>query len=160
MKRSGFNKLNLRKRLAEFIIYTFTSMIFLENTKLKIQRVALYSALPILFAAIIVGGACTAGSDLNPNAPVISSLVAEHTNLYPLGNTVITCSAVSPQGTPLNYKWVSSDGTITGSGSSITYEAPKTYGDFHVVATVDDGLGNTASKTVTVTVRDPSQCCR
>jgi len=129
---------------------------------LKIHRAAFYLALPLLFAAVIAGGACTAGGNVNPNAPVISSLVAEHTNLYPLGNTVITCSAVSPQGTPLSYKWVSSDGTITGSGPAVTYEAPRTYGDFHVMATVGDGLGNTASKTVTVTVivRDPSQCCR
>jgi len=129
---------------------------------LKIHRDAFYLALPLLFAAVIAGGACTAGGNVNPNAPVISSLVAEHTNLYPLGNTVITCSAVSPQGTPLSYKWVSSDGTITGSGPAVTYEAPRTYGDFHVMATVGDGLGNTASKTVTVTVivRDPSQCCR
>jgi hypothetical protein len=130
--------------------------------ELKIRRIAFYLALPLLFAAIIAGGACTSAGNVNPNSPVISSLVAEHTNLYPLGNTVITCSAVSAQGTPLNYKWVSSDGIITGSGPSITYEAPRTYGDFHVMATVDDGLGNTASQTVTVTVivRDPSTCCR
>jgi hypothetical protein len=129
---------------------------------LKIRKAASYLALLPLFAAVIVGGACTAGGNANPNAPVISSLVAEHTNLYPLGNTIITCSAVSPQGAPLSYKWVSNDGIITGSGSSVSYEAPRTYGDFYVMATVDDGLGNTASKTVTVTVivRDPSQCCR
>lgn len=129
---------------------------------MKIHRATFYLMLPLLFAAVVAGGACTAGGSVNPNAPVISSLVAEHTNLYPLGNTTITCSAVSPKGTPLNYKWVSSDGIITGSGPSVSYEAPRTYGDFHVMATVDDGLGNTASQTVTVTVivRDPSQCCR
>jgi hypothetical protein len=129
---------------------------------LKIQRTVLYLMLPLILTAVVAGGACTAGGNVNPNAPVISSLAAEHTNLYPLGNTVITCSATSAQGTPLNYRWVCSDGVITGSGPSITYEAPRTYGDFHVMATVDDGMGNTASKTVTVTVivRDPSQCCR
>jgi hypothetical protein len=111
--------------------------------------------------AVAVGCACASGVT-QITAPVISALVAEHTNLYPLGNTIITCSAVSPQGAPLSYKWVSNDGIITGSGSSITYEAPRTYGDFHIMATVDDGLGNTASQTVTVTVivRDPSQCCK
>jgi len=129
---------------------------------LKIRRIASHLSLLLLFAAVIVGGACAVGGNVNPNSPVISSLVAEHTNLYPLGNTIITCSATSPLGTPLSYKWVSNDGTIMGSGPSITYEAPRTYGDFHIMATVDDGLGNTASKTVTVTVivRDPSQCCR
>ena len=129
---------------------------------MKIQKTASYLTALLLFAALIVGCACASGGNANTNAPVISSLVAEHTNLYPLGNTIITCLAVSPQGTPLSYKWVCNDGTITGSGSSVTYEAPRTYGDFHIMATVADGLGNTASKTVTVTVivRDPSQCCR
>ena len=129
---------------------------------MKIQKSVSRFALLLLFAAVVVCAACAAGGNANPNAPVISSLVAEHTNLYPLGNTVITCSAVSPQGTPLSYQWVCSDGTIIGSGPSITYEAPKTYGDFHIMATVDDGLGNTANKTVTVTVivRDPTKCCR
>ncbi|MDD5397737.1 MAG: putative Ig domain-containing protein [Dehalococcoidia bacterium] len=129
---------------------------------MKIHKAALYIALLTLLAVVIIGGACAAGQVTNPNAPVISSLVAEHTNLYPLGNTVITCSAVSPQGLPLNYKWVCSEGTITGNGPSITYEAPKTYGDFHIMATVDDAQGNTASQTVKVTVivRDPSKCCR
>jgi len=123
---------------------------------------SIYCLILLLFTAVIIGGACSAGGNVNPNAPVISSLVAEHTTLYPLGNTVITCSAVSPQGTPLSYKWVCNDGTIIGSGASVTYEAPRTYGDFHIMATVDDDLGNTANKTVTVTVivRDPSQCCR
>ncbi len=129
---------------------------------MKIQKAVFYFTLLLLFAAVVVGAACAAGGNVNPNAPVISSLVAEHTNLYPLGNTVITCSATSPQGTPLKYQWVCSDGTIIGSGPSITYEAPKTYGDFYIMVTVDDGLGNTASKTVTVTVivRDPTKCCR
>jgi len=129
---------------------------------LKIHKAALYFALLPLFALVMNIGACAAGDTTNPDTPVISSLAAEHTNLYPLGNTVITCSAVSPQGTPLNYNWVCNDGTITGSGPSITYEAPRTYGDFHIMATVDDGRGNTASKTVTVTVivRDPSKCCK
>jgi hypothetical protein len=130
--------------------------------ELKIHKAVSYIAPLLLVIAVLAGGACAAGSSVNPNAPVISSLIAEHTNLYPLGNTVVTCSAVSPQGAPLSYKWVSSDGIITGSGSSITYEAPRTYGDFHIMATVDDGLGNKASQTVTVTVivRDPSKCCR
>jgi hypothetical protein len=61
---------------------------------------------------------------------------------------------------------VCNDGKIiedpAGDGSTVTYEAPKTYGDFYIMATVDDGRGNSANKTVTVTVivRDPSKCCK
>jgi hypothetical protein len=128
---------------------------------LKRHNAVIYFALfPLL--AFLFGGACVAAAAANPNTPLISSLAAEHTNIYPLGNTKITCSAVSPQGLPLNYKWVCTDGTITGSGPSITYEAPRTYGDFHIMVTVDDGQGNKASQTVKVTVivRDPTKCCK
>jgi hypothetical protein len=107
-----------------------------------------------------------AGETINPDAPVINSLVAEHTTLYPLGNTVVTCSASSPGGAALKYKWVCDDGTITkdpgGREDRIIYEAPRTYGDFYIMVTVDDTRGNYTSGTVTVTVivRDPSKCCR
>ncbi len=119
-------------------------------------------SLLILLALLVMSGSCAAAEVANPSAPTISSLVAEHTTLYPLGNTRITCAAVSPLGLPLNYNWVCTDGTIIGSGSAITYEAPKTYGDFYIMANVDDGQGNKSSRTVKVTVivRDPTKCCR
>jgi hypothetical protein len=116
-----------------------------------------------MLASLAVG--CAAVS-INAHAPLISSLVAEHTTLYPLGNTIVTCSASSPDGATLKYSWACDNGTITkdpgGDGAKITYEAPRTYGDFHIMTTVDDGRGNSANKTVTVTVivRDPSKCCR
>ena len=122
----------------------------------------------ILLLAVIVAGSAAgcAASRIDPDAPVISSLVAEHSTLYPLGNTTVTCIASSPSGAALKYRWVCSDGKIisdpAGDGSRITYEAPRTYGDFHIMATVDDERGNSVNKTATVTVivRDPSTCCR
>jgi hypothetical protein len=127
-----------------------------------------FKPLLVLFLTVILAGfaAGCAADNINPHAPVIASLVAEHTTLYPLGNTVVNCAASSPDGAALKYRWVCDDGTIikdpAGNGSAITYEAPKTYGDFHIMATVDDDRGNSANKTVTVTVivRDPSKCCR
>lgn len=116
-----------------------------------------------MLASSAVG--CAAAS-INTHAPLISSLVAEHTTLYPLGNTIVTCSASSPDGAALKYNWACDNGTIikdpAGDGAKITYEAPRTYGDFHIMSTVDDGRGNSANKTITVTVivRDPSKCCR
>ena len=127
-----------------------------------------FKPLFILLSAVILAGfgaGCAVGS-INPQAPVISSLAAEHTTLYPLGNTTITCSASSPGGAALKYRWVCDEGTIiqdpAGNGSTVKYEAPRTYGDFHIMATVVDDRGNSVNKTVTVTVivRDPSTCCR
>jgi hypothetical protein len=108
------------------------------------------------FGCVAANGADTA------NGPVINSLVAEHTSVYPVGNTVVTCSAVARDGGALTYQWVANDGTIIGNGPTITWEAPKTYGDFHIMCTAFDSRGNKSSQTVTVTVivRDPTKCCR
>jgi hypothetical protein len=98
----------------------------------------------------------------NLHAPRITSLTAEHASVYPLGNTRINCVADDPDGDSLNYVWTSTDGKIIGAGSQITWEAPRTYGDMQIMATVDDGKGNSVNRVVTVTVlvRDPSTCCR
>jgi hypothetical protein len=110
-----------------------------------------------LFGLSLFGCSPAAEGD-SVNGPLISSLVAEHS----VGNTRVTCSAVTSNGGALSYQWVSNDGTITGSGETITWEAPKNYGDFHIMCTVFDSHGNKSSQTVTVTVivRDPTKCCR
>lgn len=163
INRNGFHKLNLLKCATEFIIYTFDLLNIAGEITLKIFEPFLI----LLLAVILAGfGAGCAASSIDLHAPVITSLVAEHTTLYPLGNTIVTCSASSPDGAALKYRWVCNDGTIivdpAGNGSTVTYEAPRTYGDFHIMATVNDERGNSANKTVTVTVivRDPSTCCR
>ena len=163
INRNGFHKPNLLKNATKFIIYTFDLLNIAGEITLKFFKPLLMLLLAVILAGFAAG--CAAAS-INPHAPVISSLVAEHTTLYPLGNTTVSCSASSPDGAALKYRWVCNDGTIiqdpAGNGSTVKYEAPRTYGDFHIMATVDDGLGNSANKTVTVTVivRDPSQCCR
>lgn len=107
--------------------------------------------------------ACTSSTAIPAEGPVIiSSLAPEHPDIYPVGNTRITCVAESRNGSKLTYQWVCNDGTIIGSGETITWEAPITYGDFHIMCTVTDDNGNKASRTtnVTVLVRDPTKCCR
>lgn len=115
----------------------------------------------VLFVVLAMA-ACSSTAASNPDGPTISSVVAEHTTLYPVGNTNVTCNAVSKDGSTLHYRWISNDGTITGSGATINWEAPKTYGDFNIMVVVDDGKGhsNSGTATVTVIVRDPSKCCK
>lgn len=112
---------------------------------------------------LLAGVSCSSNSSVTSgNVPIITSVSAEHTNVYPLGNTRIICVATDPDSDTLTYLWAANDGKIIGSGPEITWEAPKSYGDFHIMATVDDGHGNTVSKVVTVTVivRDASSCCK
>lgn len=115
----------------------------------------------LLLAFIPNVAACNSSSG-QAVGPFISSLTAEHTVVYPLGNTRVTCIASDQAGGSLTYQWVCNEGTVIGSGKTITWEAPKTYGDFHIMCTVYDSIGNKTSQTTTVTVivRDPTKCCR
>jgi len=124
-----------------------------------LKRIFVTLMLPVIL--IMVGCGSATGNN-SGDGPAIASVVAEHTTLYPLGNTNITCSAVSKNGSALNYRWISNEGTIAGNGPTINWEAPKTYGDFHIMVIVDDGNGHSSSGTATVTVivRDPTKCCK
>ncbi len=127
----------------------------------KLSRIGTLCVVAALITGLLMTACSSAGS--NPvNGPVISSLTPEHPDVYPVGNTRVTCVASGKDGGALTYQWVANDGTITGTGQTITWEAPKTYGDFHIMCTVYDASGNKASQTATVTVlvRDPSKCCR
>lgn len=132
--------------------------------ELELSKTYFYKIFILVLAVYVFftsGCVSTPGSN-SARGPVISSVVAEHSTLYPLGNTNITCSAVGKDSSALNYKWVCNDGTITGSGPTINWEAPKTYGDFNIAVIVDDGRGNTSTGTTKVTVifRDPGKCCK
>lgn len=121
-----------------------------------------FFVISILLSLALANG-CGSAAGSNTDGPVvIASVTAEHSTLYPLGNTNVTCSATSKDGSTLSYKWISNDGTITGEGATIKYEAPKTYGDFNIMVIVTDSKGNssTGSTKVTVIVRDPSKCCK
>lgn len=163
IKKLLINKQYLLKSATELIIYKFKSFkYFLWEPYLnKRSLIGILCVVAALIAASMLTACSSAGS--NPvNGPVISSLTPEHPDVYPVGNTRVTCVASAKDGSPLTYQWVASDGTITGTGQTITWEAPKTYGDFHIMCTVYDASGNKASETATVTVlvRDPSKCCR
>lgn len=122
----------------------------------------------LLFVAVILVFnlgliACSPAAGNPVDGPVIiSSLAPEHPDIYPLGNTRVTCVASAKGGGALTYQWVCNDGIITGSGETITWEAPQTYGPFHIMCTVYDSIGNKTSQTATVNVlvRDPTKCCR
>ena len=129
--------------------------------KLPISRTLFSSAIAlIILAAMACSGVAASNSGNSP--VIISAVTVEHATLYPLGNTNITCSAISKEGLPLHYKWVCDEGTIIGEGPTVKWEAPRTYGDFNIMVIVDDGKGHSSTGTarVTVIVRDPSKCCK
>jgi len=90
-----------------------------------------------------------------PNyAPIITSLVADSDTLQANESMTITCFASDPDGDALSHDWSSPDGgTISGSGSTITWTAPGTAGSYPVNCTVSDWL-ESASKQVIITVEE------
>ena len=88
-----------------------------------------------------------------PNTgPVISSLSADPSSIAPNGTSTIICEATDADGDNLNYNWSATGGSISGSGSTVTYIAPSTDGTYTITCTVNDGNGGEDSGTVNVTV--------
>jgi len=85
-------------------------------------------------------------------APVISSLTANPTSVSPSGDSTITCTASDPDGDTLTYSWSKTGGTISGSGSQVTWTAPSSEGTYTITCTADDGNGGTDQESVSITV--------
>lgn len=94
----------------------------------------------------------TADVTVANRAPVISSLVADPTSINTGGTSTITCTASDPDEDTLTYTWTKTGGTITGSGSSVTYTAPDTEGTYIVSVTVFDGGSISVIRSIYITV--------
>jgi hypothetical protein len=164
IKKLLFNKRKFAKKYIQtYHILGLDHIIFcLRECHLNKRNIIVVVCIAVVMVAGLTLAACSSESSNSITGPVISSLTPEHPDVYPVGNTRVTCVATAKDGGALSYQWVCNDGTITGSGQTITWEAPKTYGDFHIMCTVFDKSGNKASQTATVTVlvRDPTKCCR
>jgi hypothetical protein len=90
------------------------------------------------------------------NLPEILSLTASPDSLNVGENSTITCDASDPDvGDILTYNWSAPDGgTISGSGSSVTWTAPGTANLYPVICTVSDGKGGSDEATVNIEVTD------
>ena len=105
------------------------------------------------------GGTDTARVDLSVvpatnHAPVILRVSATPRKIDLLGTSVLLCAASDPDGDTLVYSWSSSGGTISGSGSSVSWNAPGVAGNVIVRCIVDDGHGGQAADSIGIEVRD------
>ena len=106
-------------------------------------------SVPLIAIAVLSLSACV---PVHANNPQITSLEAQHSSVYPQGKTDITCTATSANGETLNYIWISTEGTITGSGEKVNWKAPNKYGEFPIMVTVSDVNGNKDSSTISIKV--------
>jgi hypothetical protein len=84
--------------------------------------------------------------------PVIASLTPGAIELVPGESCTVTCTASDPDGDALTYDWTASAGTITGTGSLVTWTAPVAEGTYAVGVIVSDGKGGTDSESCAITV--------
>jgi hypothetical protein len=85
-------------------------------------------------------------------APAITSLTSDPVNVMLGGHANIKCVANDPEGDIVRYSWNASEGSISGSGSQVTWNAPSKAGEFGITCVVSDGKGAEAKQTLTVVV--------
>ncbi|NQV16525.1 hypothetical protein HQ531_13770, partial [bacterium] len=86
--------------------------------------------------------------------PQIVSLISNPTSIEPNGTTTVTCFASDADGDALSYNWAASNGNISGSGSTVTFIAPNTEGNYTVSCTVSDGNGGQDNEAVIISVTE------
>ena len=84
--------------------------------------------------------------------PQIVILTPSEMNVAPDDTCEISCTAVDADGDRLTYSWTASDGTITGTGSTVSWEAPGDEGNYTISVAVSDGRGGTDSDSCVVEV--------
>jgi hypothetical protein len=97
-------------------------------------------ALIVVFLVVLAG-----------HAPVISSVTADLTTVGVGSSSTVTCVATDADGDALTYVWAANGGTISGTGSAVSWTAPSAAGEYTVSVTVDDGTGRTAQNSLVLT---------
>jgi hypothetical protein len=108
--------------------------------------------------ALLLSSACTPQPPPPPppppnQPPVIESMMAEK-EIPTLTETQIVCQASDADGDTLTYQWSADGGTITGEGSTITWTAPSTSGNYTITVTASDGQGGTVARSITIAAID------
>ena len=89
------------------------------------------------------------------HTPTITSLIANDDQLTLADKCHIECKAEDPDEDSLSYEWAASGGDISGSGSSVTWDAPEEEGSYELRVTVSDGQGGEDKKSLTISVELP-----
>lgn len=109
----------------------------------------------VILVGVLLGGGlfvgCSGGDDKDPE---ISSLTASSNSVNVNGTVTLTCVARHPDGLPLEYIWEATAGSISGSGSSVTWIAPNSAGQHIVNCTVVASNGKEDERNISIEVTD------
>jgi hypothetical protein len=91
--------------------------------------------------------------------PEISDLSADPPSVNINQTATITCFASDEDGDPLTYHWTKNVGSFEGStsGSSVTWRAPSTEGNYTVECEVSDGEGGKDNDSVNIVVTESDE---
>lgn len=120
------------------------------------------TVLVTLAVLMILASACgSAPGSAGNQPPVISSLEAKYMTLYPKAASEIKCIASDPDGDEVDFKWSCTGGSLSDAGPVVTWRAPNSYGDYHVMVIAKDSNGGStqAILTLSVVVRPASRGC-
>jgi len=86
--------------------------------------------------------------------PVIEKIKAAPRKINLNSPSTITCSAYDADNDTLVYLWSSQSGSISGSGSRITWNSPSVQGNYYITCIVNDNHGGIVQDSLQVEVRD------
>jgi len=126
----------------------------------KSKGLLLAAAFILVLAAILGGCAAppapaptpTPTPEAQNRAPVVSQVTADPAQVVAGSSTYITAVASDPDDDPITYSWTASGGTVTGTGSKVSWASPKSAGSFTITVTVSDNRGGQVTGNATVTV--------
>ncbi len=130
--------------------------------KSHICRMRAGTVLVTLAVLMILASACgSAPGSAGNQPPVISSLEAKYMTLYPKTASEIKCIASDPDGDQVDFKWSCTGGSLSDAGPVVTWKAPNSYGDYHIMVIAEDGGGGStqAILTLSVVARPASRGC-
>ena len=88
--------------------------------------------------------------------PAIRKIIALPRKLDLGASAALSCLVSNPDTSLLAYAWSASAGSLSGTGSAVTWHAPSVAGNYYVRCAVDDGKGGIAADSLALEVRDLS----
>ncbi len=111
-------------------------MVFADKS---IQAVVLSA---VIFSALCVNISCSAPAPASQaNRPPVVQQIIGSTDWSPQTEGQFTCIASDEDGDRLFYQWTADNGTINGSGATVTWMSPATMGKYNITVTVSDEKG-------------------
>jgi hypothetical protein len=86
--------------------------------------------------------------------PVILNMHASPRKLDLSATSTIRCTAVDPDSDAVTYQWSVTGGSLSGSGSSVSWQSPAIAGNYYGRCVVNDSLGGTVTDSIGLEVRD------